>query len=665
MKQADGRLRSWLPSVELLLAAVAGALWYTQGGWVEYAGTWPGPWPLLLLALMWVLRWATRSCPSPSDHERKAGGTILTAPSIWTGPLLLFLATAAMGLWAAYDLEIAGAKGWLMVGALGFYWALAHQPDLPRITAAVAFLQLAGAGIAGFFLLTQDWGATPYAGTCVARVAQAVGTWLPPALANETLNPNVAGGILLVVLPLSIPLLAAAWRSRTKARALLVTCSGASFAVALIGWFFTGSRGAHIALIATGCLWLCGRLLLRLSPHRRRIALVALIAVGIITLGIGASIVARSAPSPTAAMPPTSLRNRLWLWQLGASLVRDAPFTGIGLGMFEMPFSLYALLIHVGFVEHSHNLLLNVAIEQGVLGAVSFAVMAFAAFYWGVDARTRQHQGAQASDERLLTLDSGHLCPTLILESTLASLAAIMIHGLVDDPLYSSRGILLLLVPFGLLAALERTLSTEALGNQRSNVQTLKRSNVVGWPVVLTVALTVAVIGGIVSIPVTAGQRSNVARWQAAWHANLGVLMQTRVELTAYDQHHFSELSIGDVRRQEDLTPAGQEFNRAAALDPGNVTARRRQTMVALAHFNYDEAFVLMQATWDAGHRDRVTRLLYGDVLVAYGRVDEAAGVVQGLPFAQARLLGQAWGYQQHDDLERADYARQAAQLVQ
>ena len=130
---------------------------------------------------------------------------------------------------------------------------------------------------------------------------------------------------------------------------------------------------------------------------------------------------------------------------------------------------------------------------------------------------------------------------------------------------------------------------------------------------VLTVALTVAVIGAIVSIPGTDSQRSNiqtlrrsnVARWQAAWHANLGVLMQTRVELTAYDQHHFGALSIEDVRRQENLTPAGQQLSKAAALDPGSVTARRRQTMIALAHFNYDEAFVLMQAMWDAGHRDR------------------------------------------------------------
>jgi len=442
-----------------------------------------------------------------------------------------------------------------MVGALGFYWALAHQPDLPRITAALALLQLAGAGIAGFFLLTQDWGATPYAGTWIARVAQAVDGWLPPALAGETLNPNVAGGMLLVILPLSIPLLAAAWHSRTRGRTLLVACTIASFTLTLTGWFFTGSRGAHIALIATGCLWVCGHLLPRLSRRRRLMLLVTLIVIGVVALGIGASIMARTPPSSTAATAPTTLRNRLWLWQLGASLVRDAPFTGIGLGMFEMPFALYTLLIHVGLVEHSHNLLLNIAIEQGILGAAAFAVMALTAFYWGVEARIEQHQNTQTSDARLLTLDSRPLFHTLILESALASLAAIMIHGLVDDPLYSSRGILLLLVPFGLLASLDRTHSTEALSNlpPHSTRALIRR---IGWPVALTVALAIVAISCIVGISGTGSEEFRVpwiSRWQAAWHANLGVTMQTRVELTTYDQHHFSAVSINDVRRQEDL----------------------------------------------------------------------------------------------------------------
>jgi len=60
-----------------------------------------------------------------------------------------------------------------MVGALGVYWSRARQPDLPCVTAALAFLQRPGAGIAGYFLLTQDWGATPRAGILSVRTTRA------------------------------------------------------------------------------------------------------------------------------------------------------------------------------------------------------------------------------------------------------------------------------------------------------------------------------------------------------------------------------------------------------------------------------------------------------------------------------------------------------------
>ena len=49
-------------------------------------------------------------------------------------PLALFVATAGMGLWAAYDTARPWAEAWLIVGALGIYWAMAHQPDGPGST---------------------------------------------------------------------------------------------------------------------------------------------------------------------------------------------------------------------------------------------------------------------------------------------------------------------------------------------------------------------------------------------------------------------------------------------------------------------------------------------------------------------------------------------------
>ena len=147
----------------------------------------------------------------------------------------------------------------------------------------------------------------------------------------------------------------------------------------------------------------------------------------------------------------------------------------------------------------------------------------------------------------------------------------------------------------------------------------------------------------------------------AAWYANLGAVGQTLVELQAYDHEHFDNPTLDQVRQREDLAEAESYFGRALALDPGQATARTRLAEIALGRGEYDAALKHGQAAWGAGHRDRVTRLLLGDALVAQGRVEEATRVVRGLERAELRLGGQAWyRYSLNEDWQRAAYAWQA-----
>ncbi len=133
-----------------------------------------------------------------------------------------------------------------------------------------------------------------------------------------------------------------------------------------------------------------------------------------------------------------------------------------------------------------------------------------------------------------------------------------------------------------------------------------------------------------------------------------------------YDPEHFHDLTIEAVRREEELDGALAHFERAVALDPTNPTAQQRLTGIALARGAYDEALAAMQVLWDAGYRGRITRLLYGDALVAAGRVEEAVAVTQGLEFARDRLLGQAWSrYSVGADPVRERFARNAAAAVE
>jgi len=129
----------------------------------------------------------------------------------------------------------------------------------------------------------------------------------------------------------------------------------------------------------------------------------------------------------------------------------------------------------------------------------------------------------------------------------------------------------------------------------------------------------------------------------AAWYANLGAVHQTWAELSAYNVKHFDNPTLDQIRQRVDLSAAERFFAQSLALNPGQVTARTRLAEIALARGQYERALTHTQAAWDAGHRDRVTRLLLGDALVAAGDVEAGVKVVRGLKWAEGRLDGQAW----------------------
>jgi hypothetical protein len=330
--------------------------------------------------------------------------------------------------------------------------------------------------------------------------------------------------------------------------------------------------------------------------------------------------------SPLRAMALESLdfTNRLNIFSHAALLVRDYPFTGSGLGSFALMYSTYALLIHVPIISHAHSLFLDIAVEQGIIGALAAAVV------WG---------GAGWLGMRELALAKG---PRPVLAAGLLSLAALLIHGLMDDPIYASPGIPLLWVSTGVVVATLRHRKAGWLVGRRWR-----------WLVVGMALLGLLLLG-------------LFGRTLAAtWCANLGAVAQTLVELPSYDYKHSDDPTLDQIRQREDLSAAEAYFHRALALDPGQVTARTRLAHIALGRGEYETALEHTQAAWEAGHRDRVTRLLLGDALVAQGRVEEAAAMVRGLEWAESRLGGQVWyRYWVNEDWQRVAYAWRAVLLL-
>jgi hypothetical protein len=296
---------------------------------------------------------------------------------------------------------------------------------------------------------------------------------------------------------------------------------------------------------------------------------------------------------------------RIRLQRDSLHLARDYVFTGAGLGMFPMQYSVYALLIHVFHTIHSHNLLLNVLIEQGMLGLVAYLLMT-----------------ATCVVAAVRCLRSASPGRGVIIEAGVASLVIAIVHGVVDDPLYGARAILLLLMPVGIIMA-----GAGSHVYARDPAPVRRR-----WALALLVTATFAILATVAMRPIL-----------AAWYANAGALAQAKVELAAYDPEHWYDPTIDEVRQQQDLDGAERLLETALAIYPKNRTAHQRLAAIALARAQYTDALDHMNAAWDAGHRDSVTRLLLGDALVAAGQTERAADVVRGLPWARPRLLGQGW----------------------
>lgn len=600
-------------------ALVAGALWYLFPG--------SGLWPLAVGLAPWLIRLAYRRLGPRASMP----GTPLDLP------LLLFAATSTVALWVTYERDVTRARmpfevavGWqkygLILAALLLCFALARLPDARAAWIATGGLAVTGAAAALYFLLTQDFTEAAVKFGLLNRIGLGLQA-IRPTLPFHAIAPNQTGSVIAMMMPMGLQLALFGWRGRRRpaglpALAIAVICLLASAA----GLLLSASRGAWLGLAVALLLWAAWAVSGKL-PALRNHRVDRLLVPGFVFLAV------------LIAFRPAILTfvqgflgegiNRLELMRLSTLLVRDYPFTGIGLGTYPLVFSTYVLLIHVGYIASPHNLYIDLAAEQGAAGLLAFSIIIIVT-------------------ARLAWVVSGRLAgsrDTLPLAGTVAMLIVLLVHGLVDDPLYARRAALLfLLVPPGLITGLWRITAPAALPSPRN-----RRA----WLIAAALAALLLGAGILARRPLA-----------AAWHANLGALSQTRAEMTVYDPAHFDRLSLDAVRRQVDTRAAEAHLARALELEPGNVTAAQRLALLARARGDYGTSLALLERIAAQGASDRVTRLLLGDALVADGQIARAVRIVTGLPFAKGRLAGLAGDFQSQGDAQRATWAGAAAAQV-
>lgn len=533
-------------------------------------------------------------------------------------PLLIFFATAAVGVGASYTPTGAWQAWWLLVGSALLFYALLRQPPA-NLRALVPALVIVAVGASLYFLLSNDWRDFP----AKIGVLNSIGlAWMGvrPVQAPPGLHPNDTGSLIGMFGPFLVPLAVAAWRERRVARLVLL---GLACAVCAAAFLLATSRGATIGLIVAlllATLWALtrprgdGRTPL---PPRLVAGVVGVLLVAVLALALFAPTrLANLFNLMGGSAGPTS---RAELAQAGARLAGDFPFTGAGLSTFPGLFAHYIQGLPFYVTLFSHNVYLDTAIEQGILGALAFAVI-YALAVW------------------VLVRPRVPIWSLPLWWATLVSLVVIIVHGLVDNIVkYQTNAPLAFLMP-GYAAALAGFGVAAPAVLRSAAPKPMSPATRRRWLWGLAAAVAVFLVVALMT-------RST---WLAAWHADLGAVDMARVELRDFPSGRFD-----DGSRVGELGAAEARFQTALTYDPANRTANHRLGLIYMLRRDFPTAcaYLAQARAVDGGHRGIQKALGY--CYAWAGQPDRAVPLLADLPEARAELADYAfwWGQQGRPDL--------------
>jgi len=395
----------------------------------------------------------------------------------------------------------------------------------------------------------------------------------------------------------------------------------------------TSERSAWFALAVasfiTGAVWLR----FALARRRRWHWTLDVLIFSATAAALSIYVLAITAPSLQQWLPLSNrwtVYEHLQLWRNALVLLQDYPFTGSGLGATGLVYSTYILLHSVIYHPQVHNLFLQIALEQGLLGLLAFIGMAATAFYALLDS---WRKGARSEDSLR--------CAAFL------ALAAMLIHGLLDSELYASWLAPLLFLPFG-FALVAARLDQYVIDDMRlGRLKRADKRRMVMGGIVAGVALIGAVL------------MTRVPAVQAAFQANLGAIAQTQTELSAYSRQ---EWAIQDAVRRSDeisLESAIARYEAALLLDPSNVTALRRLGQIALSRGDFETAQRYLEEAYAQAPQHRIIHLLLGETLAVSGHIEQGAALWSAASIHPYWLNQREWWYRhigaEHQALWLAD----------
>ena len=505
-------------------------------------------------------------------------------------PLALFLLSAVFGLWPAYDRSLCWNT--LIALAAGFFlYVVISRLAVPkRGWACLAILAFLASVLLSLYFVTQyaHFGYAEKVGA-IGRLGAWIGKFIPPVgrqaaviwvpVANSV--ATFLEGMFFLAVALALAARRWVWRI------------GGAIGAGLIGLalVLSASRGAWLAVVVASLVWLA----LYWRPARVVALLGAVVALGLVVYVVVRRdiTVLGQIPIVNRTVAPLFIRpDRLDVYRTSLYLVQDLPLTGIGLGgQFAMVQSRYALLIQHPFLTYSHNLYLEVWLEQGLAGAV--------AWLWLMAALVQAARTYARPESDFLY------------QGTWLGLTAIFVHGLSDARQYVD---LWCWAPFFVLLGLNASIVL-----RRAPDQPRRR----GWvaPAAVVGAFLVAALIGLHPLPATL-------------HANLGCVAQSRGDLPA---------SLDDGAQAALRQQAVDHYWRATQIEPHNRTAQQRLGQILVDEGQFQQAVEHLEMAWQADPNNTTTRKALGLAYVWVGELDKAKPLLEGVPDIVSEL--NVWGW--------------------
>ena len=585
----------WFALTDLLLVSVSAAAWMLIPRFgIAFS---------LIAFLPWILRFLAGAFP----FQR--------TPLDWL--ITIFLITAWVGYWAAYDKSAAWIKVWLIVNAVLLYYALSAQPK--ENLEVLSFLSFCFALVLSlYFCYTYDFEGSG------GKIAA---WWMNhrPQVDWPAIHYDDVLGLVLLSAILAFYWL---WNTSQKTFGYVAVVMKLFLLVGMgivaLVFIFTISRG--IGLMMLGAVGLCvlwGASIWSASNPRIR-ALFPFLVLSLLTALIALAYLGPASNAPGPAPSGYGTNSRAELLGRGAYFLVDYPITGAGLASFPGLYSQYMLVIPQPYFMNSYNLFLDVAIEQGVTAGSILIIL----YLGGVVLVARSIVNEPPKELRLMRWLG------------LAALIVTIMHGLFYDYLYSSNGTVLLFYPLGItmIGRVERSGSAERTFQQSKRVSSWYR-------VIIGTLLAVIAIMAL-----------NLNKIRPLWYANLGAVQMSQVELKDFPTGQWATSEIVPGLELADTT-----LQSALHFEPLNQTANYRLGLISMLRQDFRTAAANLETAYQKAPNHRGIIKSLGYCYVWLGEMEKAQALLDQIPEAKHEMEVYIWWWGTQD---RPDLSERASRIA-